>query len=415
MAGLTSARLLAEAGFAVTVLEARDRVGGRVHTVRDHGEVIELGAEFVHGRPPELWRLIEEAGEATYEVDGNNLSFEEGRLVEEDEEQPSIDVLEALEGWSKPDITFAEYVAQQSLSEEEARSAIGYVEGFNAADHRVIGVASLAKQQAAEDEIGGDRVFRLTAGYDRLAEFLADRIEEEGGRILLKCLVERVEWSRDRVRVSANRDGKPEVFEASRAIVALPLGVLQQGSVAFDPEPKALGEAQRLSMGSASRFTLVFRERFWRGMTPAALGRLSFLFSFGAVPRVWWTAHPAESNTLTGWSGGPKAAELLRLSEDELSELACRRLGEIFSVDAAFVRGLLLACHMHNWDNDALTGGAYSYVPAGAMDACEKMTLPEEGTLFFAGEHTDTTGHWGTVHAAIRSGQRAAAQVMEAG
>jgi monoamine oxidase len=141
---------------------------------------------------------------------------------------------------------------------------------------------------------------------------------------------------------------------------------------------------------------------------------LSFLFSFGAAPRVWWTAHPAESNTLTGWSGGPEAAELLQLSPDELSELVCQRLGEIFSLDAAFVRGLLLSCHMHHWDKDALTGGAYSYVPARAMDACEKMTLPEEGTLFFAGEHTDTTGHWGTVHAAIRSGARAASQVMEA-
>jgi len=75
MAGLTAARQLSKAGLKVVLLEARVGVGGRVHTVREHGAVIELGAEFVHGRPPELWGLIEEAGEETYEVEGSHVSF----------------------------------------------------------------------------------------------------------------------------------------------------------------------------------------------------------------------------------------------------------------------------------------------------------------------------------------------------
>jgi monoamine oxidase len=69
--------------------------------------------------------------------------------------------------------------------------------------------------------------------------------------------------------------------------------------------------------------------------------------------------------------------------------------------------------YTHDWDRDAYAQGAYSYVPAGAIDAPFAMTEPEASTLFFAGEHTDITGHWGTVHAALRSGLRAATQILE--
>jgi monoamine oxidase len=139
---------------------------------------------------------------------------------------------------------------------------------------------------------------------------------------------------------------------------------------------------------------------------------LSFLFSFETLPRVWWTPHPAESNALTGWVGGPDSERLLRLTQQQLGDLSCTQLAHIFSLDTQTVRRAFVSCHTYNWQRDGLFLGAYSYVPAGALDACSKMTLPTENTLFFAGEHTDTTGQWGTVHAAIRSGQRAAQQIL---
>jgi monoamine oxidase len=166
-------------------------------------------------------------------------------------------------------------------------------------------------------------------------------------------------------------------------------------------------------MGTVCRFTLVFRERFWEGLSPSALSHLSFLFSFEALPRVWWTPHPAKSNALTGWVGGPDSERLLCLTEQQLADLACTGLAHIFSLDAATVRSTFVSCHSHNWQRDGLFLGAYSYVPAGALDTCSKMALPVENTLYFSGEHTDMTGHWGTVHAAIRSGQRAAQQILD--
>ena len=130
------------------------------------------------------------------------------------------------------------------------------------------------------------------------------------------------------------------------------------------------------------------------------------------MPHVWWTPFPAQSNTLTGWVGGPRSEALANLTPEQLGNLACETLAPIFSLPLETLRNQLIACHAHDWQRDGLFDGAYSYVPAGALDACTKMTIPADNTLFFAGEHTDTTGHWGTVHAAMRSGLRAAAQIL---
>jgi monoamine oxidase len=417
MAGLTAARTLAEAGHHVTLLEANSRVGGRIHTIREAGEIIELGAEFIHGKPPELWSLIEEANLETYELDGSMLAFEDGRLQDRDEEEESTPILEKIESSTGPDESFAGYLLRHQIPEDERETVIGYVEGFNAADHRIISTLSLGLQQAAEEAIEGDRLFRIQAGYERLPQFLVQKFTEAGGTLHLHTLVERIDWTPNHVRIEAQSHGQPVTFEAAKAVITLPLGVLQQNSVTFSPTPDALHEANRLRMGQVRRFTLHFREKFWASLNPSPtltqkLETLSFLFAFDSMPPVWWTPHPAPSNTLTGWVGGSRSAALTNLTPAQLGEVACETLAKIFSLDFAYLRDQLLGCHTHDWQHDALAFGAYSYIAAGALDACSKMTLPADDTLFFAGEHTDTTGHWGTVHAAIASGHRAAHQIL---
>jgi monoamine oxidase len=422
IAGLAAARTLAESGRSVALLEASSRVGGRILTQREGNEVIELGAEFIHGRPPELWSLIEEAGVQTYEIDGPTLRFEQGQLTAtpataspEDESMP---VLDSLESYVGPDVSFADYLDQQQVPEELRASAIGYVEGFNAADHRIIGIQSLGLQQAAEDQIDGDRLFRIRGGYDQLTNHLCDRFTAAGGQLHLNNLVERLDWSTGRVQVSGNSAGRPITHIARQALITLPLGVLQQRAVEFVPVPQPVVEARRLRMGNARRFTMLFREKFWvdgEADHGSDNGDFSFLFSFGSIPPVWWTPLPDRSNTITGWVGGPRSEPLANLTPTMLGDSACEALGEIFSIEADDIRAQLLDTYSCDWQRNALSFGSYSYVPTGALDACAKMTVPENHTLYFAGEHTDTTGHWGTVHAALRSGLRAAQQVLAAG
>lgn len=410
IAGLTAARALAEAGVCVTLLEARNRIGGRILTSHSSGQPIELGAEFVHGRPPELWALIREAALETYERDGSQLSFQNGSLQRRSEEELAFHLLEDLETLQGPDMSFNEYLASLDATEAERASTRGFVEGFNAADANRISAASLGVQQEAEDSIEGDRMFYLRGGYDRIVQYLAGKIVDHGGTLRLNSAVQAIRWNPATVEVIDDQ----QCFSAHRAIITVPLGVLQAGTLSIEPRPEDIFQAaSQLSMGHAIRFTLHFREPFWTAFPPRSPAvDLSFLFSFEETPPVWWTTNPHPSALLTGWIGGPRAAMLEDLSSDELASRACSTLARIFSLSVGTVRELLLGCYFHDWKRDPFSLGAYSYVAKDGLPASRHLSEPVADTLFFAGEHTDRTGNWGTVHAAIRSGLRAAQQIL---
>jgi monoamine oxidase len=140
--------------------------------------------------------------------------------------------------------------------------------------------------------------------------------------------------------------------------------------------------------------------------------RMSFLFAREMTPATWWTQHPRSMPVLTAWYGGPKAGVAEQTEFGQLVAHALRSLEQIFALPPGALDDELQSWHMHDWLRDPYTRGAYSYAPVGAVDCSAAMSEPVEGTLYFAGEHTDTTGHWGTVHGALRSGVRAARQMV---
>lgn len=411
VAGLSAAGELARAGRRVIVLEARARIGGRIETldVEGAGSPVELGAEFVHGRPEELLGCLEMAQSALEEVDGEVACFEKGALGECDGPE-STGLLEELAGFAarEGDMSFAEFLRRRDPDAREAEQARAYVEGFNGADAERIGITALARQQAAEDAIEGDRAWRPAEGYDVLPLFLGERATESGAEIVLRAPVRSIEWRRGGVIVRTDSDAAREV-RAKQAIVTLPVGVLQARAVKIVPEPGTiLSSADQMAAGAAQRLVLVFRSAFWR----TALPNLSFLFSRELKPRVWWTQSPRHTPVLTAWFGGPNAEAAHAAEPGELVARTLRALEAVFSLAEGSLDEELRSWHMHDWIADPFTRGAYSYAPAGAADASAQMAQPVEGTLFFAGEHTDTTGHWGTVHGALASGTRAARQVL---
>ena len=417
LAGLAAGRLLARAGRRVTLIEARDRVGGRIHTHHLAPDLpIELGAEFIHGQPPALWALIREAHLPTYELEGSELEYEGGRRsTRGDLPGHAHHVLEDMMQWlaRKPagtDMSFEQYLESHPTEADAAEAATRYVEGFNAADQRRIGIASLAKQQRAEDAIEADRLFRVSSGYDAVPKFLAAEFARAGGTLELQTPAQRIDWRRGSVTVTAKNARRVEVH-ARRALITVPLGVLQAGTIQFEPRPAAiLEQADRLAMGAVMRIVLVFSTKFWPE-------NLSFLFTPSDLPATWWTPMPSGAPTLTGWTGGPKAAALERTAGQHAGRPALltrclSTLAKVFNRPRSELEALLLSWHTHDWQTDPYAGGAYSYVPAGALDAPERMTQPIEDTLYFAGEHTDVTGHWGTVHAALQSGTLAAERLL---
>jgi len=427
IAGLSAARTLAERGLRVCILEARHRVGGRILSQKvEGGGTVELGAEFIHGRAPELWALIDEAGAKTIERQGSMLRERHpGNLVADDpEDNAMFEPLEQLEApdqlakFAVEDQTFADWLAASDVAAELRPALTAYVEGFNAADAQRISVRSLGIQQKAEDATEANRSWHLPGGYAQLPDYLAARVNALGGEIRLACEVVGIRWTPGNVVVETTQG---ELI-APQCIVTFPLGVLHQvnrpGGISITPEPAAIAQSRRLAMGHAARFTMIFNTQYWQFsqlIDQQTLRSMSFLFTFSHIPPVWWTSHPDPDAlpALTGWIGGPRASLPDGKTPDELGFAACATLAKIFALDENLVRSALVATYSHDWTADPFAQGAYSYVPVGAVDASAAMTEPEADTLFFAGEHTDITGNWGTVHAALRSGLRAAAQILK--
>ena len=424
IAGLAAARALAEAGQRVAVVEARERIGGRIFThhvlTRNPGEPIsiELGAEFIHGLPPVTWDLIKEANLDTYELDGAQVVREDFQSAGELQGH-ATGVIEEMMTWlaKQPhgtDVTFAQYLDRAGIDGSRRKYATAYVEGFNAADSHVISVAALVQQQLAEDRVQSDRLFCVEAGYDALPTFLSDRFCAAGGKLLLAHPVRRVRWSQNAVAMSGvNAGGENFELQAERAIVTLPLGVLQAGTVEFEPAPQEIwSNAARMAMGPVVRISLLFDAKFWQR-------DLSFLLTRDEVMSAWWTPMPKSAPLITGWAGGPRAAALAirigaRKEGRALLEESLGALSRLYGIATQDLHSRLISWHTHDWQADPYSRGAYSYAPAGALNAAANMTLPVADTLYFAGEHTDTTGNWGTVHGALGSGLRAAAQLLGA-
>jgi monoamine oxidase len=416
VAGLAAAGELAHAGLGVTLVEARERMGGRIHTLDPEGagSPVELGAEFIHGRPRELLGCLADAKTQLEEVTGETACFADG-VLSACREDGGFELLEELPAVveREGDMSFAEFLARRKADPADAAQARAYVEGFNAADAERIGIAALARQQQAEDEIDGDRAWRAVDGYDVLPLFLAQRAEQAGVRIVLRAPVTSIEWRAGRVVVRTESAEAPTIV-AERALITLPLGVLQARAVTFVPEPVTIFKAaDKMAPGMAERLSLVFRSAFWEAKMP----RMSFLFAREMTPSTWWTQRPRSTPMLTAWFGGPKAAAAQNQEPGQLVANALRSLEQIFALTPGALDDELQSWHMHDWQRDPYTRGAYSYAPVGAVDCSAAMAEPVEGTLYFAGEHTDTTGHWGTVHGALRSGVRAARQItdMESG
>jgi monoamine oxidase len=170
-------------------------------------------------------------------------------------------------------------------------------------------------------------------------------------------------------------------------------------------------------MGEVIRVTMRFREQFWESGLPAAKGhdlsKLSFLFSHDSDFPTWWSVYPMHVPLLVGWAAGTRAERLSKLPEHAIVCEALAALARISEEPEQRLGDLLEAAHLHNWQTDPFSRGAYSHIPVNAMDAPERLAAAVEETLFFAGEATDTDGCEGTVHGAIATGERAAREVIE--
>ncbi len=426
IAGLAAAWKLGSAGSSVALLEARDRIGGRIWTVSD-GFPVELGAEFIHGRPREILDALDESRAEITEVEGRSWCAFESRLRLCDFWSSIESILSRMED-SGPDESFLDFLRRLFPNPESDREAqeraLGYIIGFNAADPRLVGVHWLVQGMRAEEKIEGDRSFRAGRGYRDLLEVFERRIAAcRGVTIQRSTVVEYVRWRPGRVEVIARTPVGPQTFTASRVLITLPLALLKApsgdtGAVNFDPPlPTAkIAALDKLEMGRVIRIVLLFRDRFWDHLTPqnsrTTLSDMGFLFSDDEWFPTWWTSAPRKLPIITGWAPFQCAEKLSGQSREFVVERSLHTLGGLLKVDRGVLQDNLQNAYFHDWQSDPFSRGAYSYGKVGSDGAQEALAAPLADTLFFAGEATDTTGNNGTVHGAMASGYRAATQIL---
>lgn len=428
-AGLAAAKALVEQDYDVVVLEARDRIGGRVFTHRDSGTPvpIELGAEFIHGSAPELMEIVREGGLASVDISGRHWQTLGTKIRPADEFWPSLEkVMKRMDEKRRPDRSFEDFLKTRPGGRRlahERRLALEFVEGFHAADPSRISERALAQNGSPGGDVRERRMGRVLDGYDRVVQWLAAPVVDS---IRTSAIVTRVRWAPGNVSVEARHpDGRSRPgVDARAAIVTIPVGVWQapsgeDGAIEFDPElrDKKL-PLERVAMGSVVRIVLRLSERFWASEAYAKqigtqeFDTMSFFHTQAEHFPVWWTAYPVTAPLLVGWHGGPTAKPLANLASEQIEQAAIQSASRQFGISPRRMRDMVEASWLHDWEHDPYARGVYSYQTIGGADAPAALGKSLRGTLFFAGEATDVEGRTGTVHGAIATGRRAAEEVQ---
>lgn len=412
IAGLVAARLLRAAGVEVVVLEARDRIGGRLHTVELAGAAVDLGAAWIHGRtdnpvaamadgygvatrphpyePLSLWDAIEGRFADDAELEAA-LAREDGLLA-------AIPSLQAKLGAqaSMQDAVDA-HLAALALDPRAARYARMILEQYLLEVDYGGPAARTSLAIFDEDEFYGYDDHVVVGGYRSLLTPLADGLD-----IRLSSPVLRVAYDAAGVRVET---APGEVFTGDRAIVTVPLGVLQAGAIAFEPAlPAAKRDAiARLEMGSLEKVILRWESAFWPSTADSAWLHLGA--TRGAFPLIVDLSAHAGAPTLALLHGGARAREALDTLDDAaLVADAVATLGAALGLAVPAP----LAAQVTRWRSDPYSRGSYSFPALGqTLDDFDALAAPVGKRVLFAGEATSRST-FGTVHGAVLSAVREA-------
>ncbi|MDX2078172.1 MAG: NAD(P)/FAD-dependent oxidoreductase [bacterium] len=402
MAGLKAAHDIQQAGKSVLVLEARNRIGGRIHTVRDFAPIpIELGGELIHTDKADTWELVRAHKIQTHQL-GTTQIVKNGRwsLPSEDDEDEIFDTLlkKAKKiGIPKADENMGSYLSRLGMERDTYPSSFRIVEydsvPFSDWDARTM--VQLATAYA--DTHYGQTDYHVIGGQERLLSVLTKGLD-----IQLNCVVKQVNWGANGVIIEAENGNH---YASQRLVMTLPPLVLQKRDITFIPDlPKSKWDAINV-FGRCDIIKIILQ--FDSPVLPKTVGNI---LDETGLPPIWWRAGDAypefDGEILVGWAASENARKLIAMSEKDALNTALNSLrATLNQPDLTPV-----AMRLHHWNDDPFACGAYPYIKPGGEAAVETLAKSLEGVLFWAG--AATSDDFSTIHGAYSSGKRVAKEII---
>jgi monoamine oxidase len=407
VSGLMSARELSNQGYPVTILEATDRLGGRIHTIRNSlfTQAVEKGVEFIHGNLPLTIGLLKESGIEYKPVRGNMIRVVDGDWKTQEDFTLGWDELITEMNLVRQDMTMDEFL-RKNFSDEKYNalrtSVLRFANGFDLADTSRASVLALREEWMGEE----DEQYRIPGGFDQLINFLQKECHRSGVIIQTSAPVAEIKWGQNETKIITST-GK--TYNATKVIITASLGLLQSGrSIVFQPGiDNYFYTAKKIGYGTVIKVMLEFKEAFWEKKKKG----IGFLLTNEIIP-TWWTQSPSSYPLLTGWAGGPQAWTLENKDDETILDLALRSLSNVFQKTVDELKQMLTASAVANWIKDPYSIGAYSYDTVGSMEAKKLLNTPIGETIFFAGEAFYEGPSFGTVEAALASAKNVVEKIV---
>lgn len=405
ISGLAAAKKLTDNGFSVKVLEAQDKVGGRLRSNRSLGIAFDEGASWIHGVDGNpITTLAQQAGMTTFETvdDQADANYDIGGIlrnadVYQNAEDELYDILETMMTKGSENRSFEEVFNQLYPEKANDRLWRFLLSSYVTFDTGDLDKLSSLLYNEGEEFGGAEKI--VTNGYDTIATFIANGLD-----IQLNQRVTKVDYSGSKVVVTHNG----ATSEADYAIVTVPLGVLKSGKFEFAPLLPATKQLaiEKIGMNCVNKFLLTWDKAFWDDSqyityTPEAKDKFNYFVNVKKF-------HPTV-NALMTFAYAEYARKTESMADQEIIQEIMGHLRDIYGNDLPNPTHLLRT----KWQGNENACGSYSYTKVGTkMSYFDDLAEEINDKLFFAGEHTEAN-YFSTVHGAYISGIREADKIID--
>ncbi len=404
ISGLAAAKKLKEKGFTVKVLEAQDRIGGRLRSDRTLGVAFDEGASWIHGIDQNpITDLAQKAGMNTLHTDDESIvSYDIGGVLIKDSdyqaaEDKLYDILETLMNKGNANESFETVFFREYPQYENDRLWRFLLSTYITFDLGDLNKVSSLLYDEGEEFSGIEKI--ATNGYDTIPKYLAD-----GLNVQLNQRVLSVDHSSEKVKVTHNG----AVSEADYVIVTVPLGVLKNNSIQFLPALPAQKQTaiEKIGMNCVNKFLLTWDNAFWDdeqfiAYTPQIPDKFNYFVNVKKM-------HPSV-NALMTFAYADQARLTEAMSDAQVIDEIMAHLNDIYGNSIPNPTNMLRT----KWQSNENSFGAYSFTQIGTeMRHFEDMAAEVNDRLFFAGEHTEID-YFSTAHGAYLSGLREADKIID--